>query len=847
MKQDSKYIKNNVKESEIISFIFDELSTMTTDIVVKLNYRAKKYETQESRNAGTIYVEAIDGLDVFESHSFYEPEILNKIGLSVGTTLSTGEVVDQSTFENYCSNPYTIPMTYRQPALQEKRKYIIDHYVETNTYYRELNGLPPINELSKNFVRLDTRIPEIGDLDLHTPIHEYPRDVLIKLSLSGVLDEIIEEHRDKRYLKHLLDQKIPFNIARKASNFAILYFNKPKHHEELADRFVSIYNKTTEYVKHNIYDDSFLTHDAFYAQKGNETAKVNDSYYDAFIGLFILTITIQRFIVNYFKSGIKREFFNKDIIQMYLDSYGIPFYSDVALSYLTKIAKNLNMLLLFKSTDQIFIDIFELFGMKESKIYKYFLLKERLFDKDGTPVFATKEIINDYGEKEIVEDLDKMYNLRFVSIPSDSKQLSVDIIDKSNYIDYDLVVEDDVLWGGDGDKKQFLNDILKAEFNYVETKYISMTSKYEISKLGFELCYFFKLIDDLKKEESPLRIVTPLGSHNLFDVFVTMFGLASMQLNFDGNIMQTPTQVLHVLGFNFNKDTKYIEDILKDINTTDNIILKDRPEPFKSKDELLNFYFDNRRIYNTILQNRAKAKTVEEFNAYTKLYRATMITEYSTDMYKLKDGTTALTYLDYLEETDVNLYKFLKQTTDETIVENLDNILVWLEEYFKTDKFDNIFLNIPTLSLDSIKRFIFYLIDIFKSYTVDLISMNIIYHMGDKYTELIRILSSKEPIVEMTLWLKNITFDDVYEFPSAIKATLTTFIRTRNSLENVEIDVIKLFKIILSHQLNHNSYIDIHKTGKIPSTYIFEKLIYNMLSEEHDNIKLKDYLYIEEE
>ncbi|MEI2422637.1 hypothetical protein V6O07_20335, partial [Arthrospira platensis SPKY2] len=110
--------------------------------------------------------------------------------------------------------------------------------------------------------------------------------------------------------------------------------------------------------------------------------------------------------------------------------------------------------------------------MKDSKIYKYFLLKERKMDKDGNPIFETKEIVDEYGERKVVDDLEKMYELRFVSIPSDTKQLSVDIIDKSNYIDYGLVVEDDVMWGGDGDRKAFLHEVLKSEFNYVETKYI---------------------------------------------------------------------------------------------------------------------------------------------------------------------------------------------------------------------------------------------------------------------------------------------------------------------------------------------------------------------------------------
>ncbi|MEI2420839.1 hypothetical protein V6O07_11245, partial [Arthrospira platensis SPKY2] len=161
------------------------------------------------------------------------------------------------------------------------------------------------------------------------------------------------------------------------------------------------------------------------------------------------------------------------------------------------------------------------------------------------------------------------------------------------------------------------------------------------------------MIEDLKPEEENLQVVTPLGSHKLFDVFVTMFGLASRQMHFDGNIMDTPSKVLHVLGFNFDKDKDYIDKLISQISTKDNIVIKDKPDIFKSKSDLLNYYFDNRAVHNNLIKNRRFAKTIEEWNAYNRLYRATLITKYSNEMYKLKDGTIAHTYLEYLEEHDV--------------------------------------------------------------------------------------------------------------------------------------------------------------------------------------------------
>lgn len=841
--EDKNRITTDNSDYIITDFLLEELERMTTNLVVKLEYRAKKYETTSSREEGDMYVEAFNRTDIFDSYRMFPPEVIKQAGLGPGTTLSTGEVVTKKMFEEFCIHPYTIPFGYRDTVLNFQRIYVVKNYVEKNNYYRELNGEPPLDENPKEFVYLKR---PVKDVDITKPLHLMNRKELTKLKVEGILDAVVARHRNKRYLAHLLDLKIPYHISRKATNFSILHLTRPIHHEGLSDRFISLYSQTVAYVKETIYDSAY---------------SISDEYYDGMIGMFILTITIQRFIVNYFKSGIKREFFNKDIIKMYLDSYGIPFYSDISLTYLTRIAKNLNLLLLYKATDQIFVDIFDLFGLKEVSIYKYFLLKQRRLNNEHEPIFAYKEIIDEEGHRKKVEDLKAMYDLKFVSIPASTKQLSVDILNPSNYIDYNLVVEDDYLWGGDGDREEFLEEVLASEFNYVETKYISMTSKYELAKLGFELCYFFKMLYDLKPKEDHLIVTLPSGRHTLFDTFTALMALSSMNLNFDGNIMETPSKTLQVLGFNFNSDMEYINRVISDANleNPEEIIIDNPPETFYNQVELLNLYFKNRTVVRTLLKRKNEAKTIEEYNAYKRIYDATLITTYNNDFFKLRDGTVAKKYVDYLEENDINLYKLVKETNKDTLVENLENLLVGLDEYFKSDKFDNIFLNIPNLSLESVKRFVFYLVDIFKSYTVDLVAMNVLYHMGSKDSEYVKILDVIEPSAVMEYEDKvdkdadrrqqrpGMWFRDMIVYPSPFYVEFKNEIHFDSVLDGITISEYKLDRIEFEDRAVVNTDID-SPGNNISDICEMEKLdILNNNIEHNNRIKLKDYIFIERE
>lgn len=367
--------------------------------------------------------------------------------------------------------------------------------------------------------------------------------------------------------------------------------------------------------------------------------------------------------------------------------------------------------------------------------------------------------------------VEEMYDLKFITAPINTKNLESCLVNRDNYLDYTLVVDDDKLWGGKGDKGKFIKEILESEFNYVYSKYISVNSRYDLATLNFEVCYMFKMLVDLKDNEKYLDLDLPyVGSTNLFDAIVGLFALTCIKFGFGGNIPDTTTKAMSVLGFNFGQDMDYLTRVVEEAKLykrdpkfkKEDIEIFKAPKLFKNPSEVINLYLDNRDILENILDYKWNAKTIQEYNAYKRIEDETLYAKYSTDMYRI-DGVLPKTYMDYLQAKNPKLHQLITETNDENLVQQIDLILVSLDEYLKTDKLKHLFLNIPSLSMDNIRQFIYYLIDVFKSYTVDLAGLNIIYHVDDKRLNNIKLVLSEDNFFKYFEDYTNIALEDFFD------------------------------------------------------------------------------------
>ena len=123
------------------SAILDNIKLILENSIVKLSVDASKYETLDIIRESDKYLNAKQELDMFESHPFYEPSIIKKAGIT-----------DKEKVFLYHENKYLIPRNKRDLVLKYKRELVIKEYVEQNDYYRELLGLPSIEDDASEFI-----------------------------------------------------------------------------------------------------------------------------------------------------------------------------------------------------------------------------------------------------------------------------------------------------------------------------------------------------------------------------------------------------------------------------------------------------------------------------------------------------------------------------------------------------------------------------------------------------------------------------------------------------------------------------------------------------------------------
>ena len=71
---------------------------------------------------------------------------------------------------------------------------------------------------------------------------------------------------------------------------------------------------------------------------------------------------------------INRDVFDARCIKYLFESFGIPYYSEIPIKYQQAMLKNLNRLIKYKSSTKNMVDICNLFGFSDAKVFNYYLM-----------------------------------------------------------------------------------------------------------------------------------------------------------------------------------------------------------------------------------------------------------------------------------------------------------------------------------------------------------------------------------------------------------------------------------------------------------------------------------------
>lgn len=696
-----------------LSTMFSDLRKIVSSVVVKYNKYAKQYETVDSIRESDRYMSAIRQMDSWNTYQTFDPEAIIRAGLAFDMTMASKLATDKS----------LIPDNKRDVVVRAQRQFIIETYNEKNNYYRMLNGLPDIEETT--FIYIDPVISEEQGLDPNKPIHEFSDEEILKIEKIGLLEKIKMDNPTKKYLNFLGQKRIPIKDARQAKAFSILYMDK-EISEELHEKVILTYEQSREYFMSVIYVSDFGT---------------RYDLYDNFIAMNIMIMTIQRVLVNTFKSGIQRDFYDLATIQMLFESYHVPFIESIPMEYQRALAQNLNNLLYYKSTDKVLYDICSILGFERIKIYKYYLIKDHKLDTNENPIFVYKEVQNEDGTTSLVEDPEQMYELYFQTVDIQERNLALALSNNLNRLDYNQVVFDDPYWWNDDEELK--KTLYESEYNYVESKYLNMNIMYKLTDMLFEVIYIFRLLLDKKSEVQPITVELPRLFVNkevdLFDLTVFLCALISKKNKLMGDIISTPTKALTVMGFNFKAELPKIRQYIRsNAHLIDQQVLNfiDYMN-INSAQDINTLFLKIKGFRDFVTERLASTQNIEEYRAYKKIYNALMVTEETGELFKKSDGTVATTFLDYLQDKDIALATYVENATEEDMNKAIEHSLFRLNELVKDLKYLYILNDSNNVMLNAVIT----LIRFFKSYTVDLSSFNITYLMNSRHYNMIKLIT----------------------------------------------------------------------------------------------------------
>lgn len=706
------------------------------ETVLKLKDLADNSETVESLRNGGLYISCIEGTAIFE--------IFPKV---TQAALTAAGIIDPETVKACLRDKDNVPLNRRDAVTKAMVTDYIENYEELNPYYRMLHGLPPVGQ--NDYVE-DWVAPDGVAIDLTKPVHEMTNAEALILDRYGVLDSMMEEDPvNRQYMRHLGKKAIDYYTARRANRFDPLYIPTID-----SDAIQKMYKDKLDankfYVLRTVYSEAY---------------KYDSDYYDNFIAVFIVIITMIDIISRVQEFVARKEIFDIRSVQYIFKSYGVPFFEEIPLKYQISMVKNLHTLLKYKSTAKCMVDICSLFGFKNIKIFKYYLLRDRKVD------LTTGEYLEAFDE-DGNEDLEKEYELKFLKLPLED-ELNDYVRVGGNYVDYDEITTGDATWDGGLDHNEIMKAVLEQEFNFTRTKYISIDTIYDIAKMSAQQSYFFNFLYDNVPLESMITIQVPYieagKDFNIADIFTLLTVLTYYYNGVKDTIMDTTGKVLYVNGFNFKADLaalateigpKKINDTVVDPGSTihareqlDKFIIPETSIP--SFSEMMDIFVNNMDVRDELIKGMQESDNKRVFDVYKKLYDALMTVQLTMDYYKnpetgdfYRDEEGDATYTEFLKHRDASLYYVILQTQEfeddasrnQYIANLIDSIVYALEEYIDSDEFQYLFSNLPVMSSEAVKQYIATVINFYKSYKVDFLGLNTIYTFDDKDDGAIRLI-----------------------------------------------------------------------------------------------------------
>lgn len=625
-----------------------------------------------------------------------------------------------------------------QPALRT-----LLEYEEPNNYYRMLAGLPNVGADKKYLIYLEPTNP--WGFSSEIPVHEMPYTQIQIIENAGLLDRaksLALLDKNFNYVFYMTTKKVQPFISRTADRFDLLYCPASEL-EALSNDFADVYMECKNYIIQNFYSEAY---------------KYKYEFYEGFMAMSILFMTLQRMCAKYLEADITRDFYDLDSIKVVYEAYSVPFYSNIPVSYHKKIIKLINALLSYKGSDAVFFDLLALFDYGSLQIYEYFLFKEHKLDENGNPIFLYKKTIDpETGESITTDEYDlmNMYDIKFAKrVKGESVYRSV--TDTNNYLDYSSVINADPYWIHDQD---LIDKMYQMEYNFIETKYIGLQMQFSMTKFFFESAYFMRMILDNKDKMLNIYInIGRFGSDvDLFTFIVYIHAAICRNLGYAGKfgwkcdadtlgrIAESPAKISRVYGFNYKEDMQTLIDFVinnKDLDPLHSeryarLITAIEKTNIDNEESVSTAYNAIVEIYEIIEDSLMSTHKPRVYFAYKHLQKLMLTTELNHDIFNKDDGTHAESYMEMLEDLNPLLALRLQGLSEEDLDIEVEYCLTSLLKVCNNLAYIQMF---GTSTVQVITDYLYNLLRFFKSAKAQLIDFKIIYLIDSRVNNLLKLM-----------------------------------------------------------------------------------------------------------
>lgn len=437
-------------------------------------------------------------------------------------------------------------------------------------------------------------------------------------------------------------------------------------------------------------------------------------------------------------------------------------------------------------------------------------------------------------ETKINYDHEKMFDVYFQATDIMEKNVISSLENTYNKYSYESVVSDDVYWWETEELKQ---ELYAREYNFIDTKYISITVMQNLTKMIYESAYYLNLLIDHKNTSTPLEqrifnsdamktgtdylyiILDRFSSVpiSIFNAVIILCALVSKKNGMRGNIIvESPSKIMSVLGFNFEANFDLIRENIKKYKR----IFKNQ-EILKYLDLLdiktvsdIDTLFNNFRNFTEFCSEViSTTNDINEYKVYKELYNIISVRRDSVDLFRMSDGSIATTYLEYLYDKEPSIATFIDSLDKDKTGVFIEHVIGKLNELIPEIEY----LNTLNGTNNNIIQAIQSLINFFKSYTVDLRTLNVLYMFDNKLLNKIYMIDDPRLFVGLCPNEALLSYNDI----------IRPIIRFDKSNNLVMVDQSNLYTKTLLES-NFEGYETI------------EKLITNLISNELINIDYSD-------